>query len=629
MKRFTLAFAMAAAAAKVLTATAQPDTRKSSDLCSAYVKSEVMIPMRDGVELQTEIYRPLQNHGPAGVLLDRTPYMVTNSDEACPARVAALFDDVWEDGYILVRQAVRGRGRSGGVFVLGAPLRHSSDAKGTDEATDAWDTVDWLVKNVPDNNGKVGLVGISYDAKLAIMAASKPHPAVVAVSAQASPIDQWIGDDFWRNGVFRLNYTFEHAVRLDLSRAQQPFAFDNADTFEWYLDLGPLKNANDRYFRGKSEFWNELQNHERHDEYWQSRNLTDAVGKIHVPVLTTGGWWDAEDFYGSMQIARILDRSAQRSKFRLVVGPWTHGGWTNPLGAAGRSLGQIDFGSDTARYWRHEVERPWLAHWILGGPDPALPAALSFRTGANQWMRYDRWPPEPARGILTLYLTCEGVIRFDRPSDRPCRKSYVSDPANPVPYLPRPIGPLYGGANVGGNSYQSPWNAWEAQDQRFSTRRPDTLLFTTGPLSDDLAITGGAELTLDIATTGTDGDFIAKLLDIYPGVDPENPELGDYHLMLDHSVIAGRYLRSFTRPEPLVPGRVYELRFHFMDKDHTFKKGHRIAIQVQSSMFPLMARNPQTYVESVFAATQADFRPARIELIFGPTRTNRLRLPGN
>jgi uncharacterized protein len=624
MNKHVLTLAVVAAAAAWGSAMAEVGANKSPDLCSAYVKSEVMIPMRDGVELQTEIYRPKRDPGTTGILLDRTPYMAPNPDESCPSRVAALFDDVWEDGYILVRQSVRGRGKSGGTFVLGAPLQRSVDTKATDEATDAWDTVDWLVRNIPGNNGKVGLIGISYDAKLAIMAASDPHPAVAAVSAQASPLDQWIGDDFWRNGAFRLNYSFEHAAGLDLSRNQQPFPFDNADTFEWYLQLGSIKNANDQYFHGKSEFWNQLQQHDSYDEYWQSRNLTDAVRKIHVPVLTTGGWWDAEDFYGSMEIAKILDRNADRSKYRLVVGPWTHGGWTNPLGVTGHSLAKIDFGSDTARYWRHNVERPWLAHWVLGGPDPNLPAALSFRTGTNEWVRYDSWPPKPARNLLNLYLTCAGVIAFDRPTDRRCRKSYVSDPNSPVPYLPRPIGPLYGAKD-----YHSPWSTWEVQDQRFSTRRPDTLLFATAPLSDEVVLTGEAELALHITTTGTDGDFIVKLLDIYPGTNPESPELGGYHLMLDHVVMAGRYLKGFTRPGPLVPGRVYELKFHFAAKDHTFKKGHQLAIQLQSTLFPVIARNPQTYVANEFAATLSDFRPATIELVFGGGKANLLALPRN
>ena len=604
-------------------------TAAAADICAAHERSEIMIPMRDGVRLYTEIYHSKLSKGPTGILLDRTPYITNDAAEPCPARFAALFDEVWEDGYILVRQAIRGRYRSEGTFVLGAPLLHFQDPRTTDEATDAWDTVAWLVKNISDSNGKVGLLGISYDAKLALMAASDPHPAVVAVSAQASPMDQWLGDDFWRNGAFRLNYSFEHAARLDLSRDEQPFPFDDADTFDWYLKLGSLKNINQNYFHGKSEFWNDQERHRTYDAYWRRRSLGPYLQKIHIPVLTTGGWWDAEDFYGSMEIAKALTRAGtDTSKFRLIVGPWTHGGWTNPKGVAGRSLARIDFGSDTAGYWRHEVERPWLAHWVLGKPDPKLPAALSFRTGANQWMRYDSWPPKPARGILKLFLSCDGTIRFRRPVDQACRKRYISDPADPVPYLPRPIGPLYGGENFG-KAYRSPWNDWEAQDQRFSTRRPDTLLFATTPLSGDVVLTGEAELVLYVATTGTDGDFIAKLLDIYPGIDASHPELGGYHLMLNHAVLTGHFLRTVERAEPLIPGHIYKLVFHFMGNDHAFLKGHRIAIQVQSTLFPVIARNPQTYVNDIFEAQAADYRAAEIDLVFDPQTSNALLIPRN
>jgi uncharacterized protein len=599
-------------------------------VCAAYERSEAMIPMRDGIRLFTVIYRPKQSHEPTGILLDRTPYMNTNPPEPCPSRFAALFDDVRDDGYILVRQSIRGRGNSEGTFILASPLRHYENPKATDEATDAWDTVDWLVKNITENNGKVALLGISYDAMLALMAATDPHPALVAVSPQASPIDFWVGDDFWRNGAFRLNYGFEYAARMELSPDQQPFPFDDADTFAWYLNLGSLKNVNDKYFRRQSEFWNNEEQHRRYDEYWRSRNPTRYLKNIRIPVLTTGGWWDAEDFYGPMESTKTLSRdTTDPSKNHLVVGPWTHGGWTYPRGVTGHSLAKIDFGSDTARYWRHEVQRPWLAHWVLGQPDPNLPVALSFRTGTNQWMRYDAWPPKPAHGTLKLYLSCDGTIIFEQTAQRPCRKGYVSDPANPVPYLPRPIGPLYGGKNFGGQEYHSPWSDWQAQDQRFSTRRPDTLLFVTASLKEDVVLTGEAELTLHVATTGTDGDFIAKLLDIYPGIDPEKPALGGYHLMLNHIVLSGRYLQDVSNPRPLTPGRVYELKFRFMGNDHAFLKGHQIAIQVQSTLFPVIARNPQTYVDDIFQANAADFHPARIDVVFGPKDTNVLSIPRN
>jgi uncharacterized protein len=587
-----------------------------------------MIEMRDRVKLYTEIYLPKQRGAaPAGILLDRTPYIT--QDETCPARVAALFDELWQDGYIVVRQAVRGRYQSEGVFILGAPLRHFQDPHATDEATDAWDTVDWLVHNIPGNNGRVALLGISYDAKLTIMAASDPHPAVVAVSAQASPIDQWLGDDFWRNGAFRLNYSFEHAAGLDLSKDQQPFEFDDADTFAWYLRLGSLQHVNQDYFHGRSGFWNDQVQHQTHDDYWQARNLAPYVSKIQVPVLNTGGWWDAEDRYGSLEIAKNLQAGGRGNPATLVMGPWTHGSWTNPRGGTGRTLGSLDFGSDTAAYWRTEVERPWLAHWVLNGPDPRLPEALTFRTGTNEWVRHESWPPQPQRESRALYLTCDGRIDSQLPSAPKCVRSYVSDPANPVPYLPRPIGPLYGGKAFGDAAYHSPWSAWEAQDQRFASDRPDTLLFSSAPLTATVVLTGEAQLTLHVATTGTDGDFIVKLLDLYPGTVPRDPQLGGYQLMLDHAVIAGRYLRSFSKGEPLTPGRVYELKFHFLGRDHAFLAGHRLAVQVQSTLFPVLARNPQKFVEDIFAARDSDYTAARIDVLFAPRAANVLLLPGS
>jgi putative CocE/NonD family hydrolase len=595
----------------------------SSDICAAYEKSVVMIPMRDGVKLYTEVYRPKQATAPTGILLDRTPYM-TPSD-TCSQSFAALFDDVWQDGYILVRQSVRGRNGSEGTFELGAPLRSGTSGTQTDEATDAWDTTAWLVQHVTGNNGRVGMVGASYDAKLALMAASDPHPALVAVSAQASPIDQWLGDDFWRSGAFRLNYCLEHAVRLDSPRDRYLVAFDDADTFDWYLKLGPLENVDKNYLHGQSPFWTDQERHSAYDEYWRTRNLAQAVQRVHVPVLTTGGWWDAEDFYGSMEIGKILNhRPAGEAGSHLIVGPWTHGGWIIPAGTTGRSLGEINFGSDTAHFWRHEVERPWLAHWILGKTDPRLPPVLTFRTGANEWVKYNDWPPQPARGILNLYLSCDGTIRFDRPDSSSCRRSYVSDPANPVPYLPRPIGPIYGVAG-----YKSPWGSWQAQDQRFASQRPDVLLFKTAPLTEEVVLTGEAELKMSVTTTGTDGDFIVKLLDIFPGVDPENPKLGGYYLMLSHVIKGGRYLKDIAKPRPLVPGRIYPLSFHFDGNDHAYLKGHAIGIQIQSTLFPVIARNPQRYVSNIFEQTEADFQPAKVDVVFGATKENVLSIPRN
>lgn len=597
-------------------------------VCANYDRSDAMIPMRDGIELYTEIYRPKHNSGRSGILMTRTPYESIAPGQQCSHRLLTYFNGVRDDGYVIVIQSIRGRYKSEGVFeLLPPPALEQSTSGGVNQTTDAWDSIDWLVKNVSHNNGKVALLGVSYDAWLALMAALEPHPALVAVSVQASRMDQWIGDDFWRNGALRLDYAFEYAAFMELSHDLEPFPFDTDDMFEWYLRLGSIKNVNEKYFRGRSEFWNKLEQHRVHDEFWQPRTPAASLSAIRVPILVTAGWWDAEDFYGPMQIFKALTRGEVPSgDSRLVVGPWTHGSWTDK---PGRSVAKIDFGSDTGVYWVQEVERPWLAHWLLDKPAPDLPAVLSFRTGSNQWQRYNRWPPRSG-SPLELYLTCDGSIAIEHSTDRgSCRKSYISDPANPIPYLPRPIGPVRGGEDFGGSHYRSPWSDWEAQDQRFSTQRPDTLVFATAPLLENITLSGEAELTLHVATTGSDGDFIVKLLDIYPSLIPGQPDLGGYHLMLDHIVLAGRYLNDTTKAAPLKPGHVYELKFRFIGNDHAFLKGHRLAVQVQSTLFPVIARNPQTFVENTFEATAAAFKPARIDIVFDRRKPNLLTIPSD
>jgi uncharacterized protein len=609
-----------------------PATQLKSDLaqiCAAYEKQEVMVPMRDGVRLHTEIYRPKEQAAPTAIVLTRTPYTIDNPAFPCSSRLATDFNGVRDDGYILVLQHVRGRFESEGSFEMLGPMHHFTDPKAVDESTDAWDTVDWLVKNVPGNNGKVGLTGLSYNGWTTMIAALDPHPAVAAVSPQASPIDTWIGDDFWRNGAFRLNYAFEYVGVMELSKQMEPFAFAANDTFDWYLRQGALKNISTRIIQGKSRFWNEVSQHRAYDAYWSGRNFGRHLPRVSVPVLTTGGWWDAEDFYGPLQIAKGLRASPAHDRSTLVVGPWTHGGWNASYSELGRRIEPLDFGADTGAFWRQEVQRPWLAHWLLGKPAPDLPRVLSFRTGSNQWQRYDAWPPKPARGQLNLSVGCDGTIALGAgPAAKPCRASYVSDPANPVPYLPRPIGPLYVGKGFD-PTYKAAWSSWQAQDQRFSANRPDTLLFATAPLTEEVVLTGEAELTLHIATSGTDGDFIVKLLDIYPPTDSARWAMGGYHLMLDHVVVPGRYLESSAAPRKLQPGRVYTIKVRFTGNDHAFLPGHRLALQVQSTLFPVIARNPQRYVENLFEASDSDFQPARVEIVFGPGQPNSLVLPRN
>ncbi|WP_420245380.1 CocE/NonD family hydrolase [Roseiterribacter gracilis] len=592
--------------------------------CASYEKTDVMIAMRDGVKLHTEIFRPKNLTGKTAIVMSRTPYGIDSATYPCSPGLTTSMQGVRDDGYIFVLQDIRGRFKSEGEFEMVKPVRHLKDPKATDESTDAWDTVDWLVKNVPDNNGKVGVTGVSYSGWTAIMAAIDPHPAIAAVSPQASPIDIWIGDDFWRNGALRLNYMFEYTGAMELSKTMEPFPFDQTDSYAWYLKQGALKNFDKEIIRGRSRTWSEMMQHQTYDSYWASRNFTRELRDVRVPVLSTAGWFDAEDFYGAMQIGKET-----LSNGRLVVGPWTHGSWNAAYNPTPTAIAPIDFGADTGAYWRQEIQRPFLAHHLLGKPAPDLPRALSFRTGVNEWKRYDSWPPKPAQGVQTLALGCDGTLSIGKaPSAKPCRASYVSDPANPIPYLSRPFGPFLGARGLD-KSYKSRWASWQVQDQRFAADRPDTLLFSSAPLIEQFVLTGEAELTLHIATTGTDGDFIVKLLDIYPATDPENWQMAGYQLMLDHAVQSGRYLESKQVPTKMQPSRVYEVKFKFTGNDHAFLPGHRIALQVQSTMFPVLARNPQTFVANIFEAKDSDFKTAKIDVVFGPGQANILALPRN
>lgn len=601
---------------------AAPDAALN-DMCSRYERTNAMIPMRDGVRLYTEMYRPKDRHGPFGILLVRTPYETIPAGDKCSPRIVPLFRGVRHDSFILVIQSIRGRFKSEGKFVLLPPPTRLDNGQ-INQTTDAWDTVDWLVKHVPENNGKVALTGVSYDGWLALMAALAPNPHVVAVSTQGVRMDQWIGDDFWRRGALRLDYAFEYAAFMELSRELHPYQFDDEDVYDWFLRLGPIKNVNANYFHGRSEFWNNIEKHQVHDAFWQPRTPPSLLAAVRIPVMVTAGWWDAEDFYGSIHVFEGLTQGARApGNVHLVVGPWTHGDWAHP---PGRELGVIDFDNDTATHWVQNVERPWLDHLVLGAPDPYLPVVMSFRTGSNQWMAYDRWPPRP-RGSddAAFILTCDGRLVRRKPNGASCDRSYVSDPANPIPYLPRPIGPI----DFGDKSYHSPWPDWEIQDQRFAANRPDTLLYATAPLQRSFTLTGQARLTLHVTTTGADGDFIVKLMDIYPGKVPGNRALGRYYLMLDHATLAGRYLHSLTRPQPLRPGHIYELHFYFVAGDHVFLKGHRIAIQIQSTLFPVLARNPQTFERNIFETKASDYRAARITLLSSPGKPNVLTLPGD
>jgi putative CocE/NonD family hydrolase len=563
---------------------------------------EVMIPMRDGVRLQTVIRRPKNAVGPLPMLFERTPYGVPEDSNSLTE--SGLFDDLIADGYIFVSQNIRGRFKSEGTFIMQRPPRDKNDSKSVDECTDAYDTIDWLLKNLPDNNGRVGMWGISYPGWLVTQALLDPHPALKAASEQASPDDMFINDDFHHNGAFRLSYGFEYSALLESSKEKNTnFDFDQYDTYSWYLGLGALSNANQRYFHGKLPTWNDFVEHPNHD-FWKQHSVTAYLKHTTVPNLNVAGWYDQEDFVGPTRIYATLKQTDTDHLNYFVAGPWNHGGW---MDKSGRKLGDIDWGSDISGYYRSHVLAPWFAHWLHDKP-LTEPAALTYQTGTNVWKRYDVWPPRKGITDKKLYLRSGGKLSFEPPAEQDAFDSYLSDPANPVPYRNRPITP----------TYPAPaWTTWLVQDQRFVEHRPDVLSWQTDPLVEDVAVTGDIIADLFASTTGSDSDWIVKLIDVYPedyqkiteedATKGTGPVLNGYQLMIADEILRGRYRNSLETPAPITPNQVTEYRIDLHPNDHVFLKGHRIMVQVQSTWFPLYDRNPQKFVDNIYKAIDADY----------------------
>jgi putative CocE/NonD family hydrolase len=557
-------------------------------------RSEVMIPMRDGVKLHTFVFTPKDAKGPLPVIFERTPYGARSTERAllnADRHLAA-------DGYIFAFQDIRGRFKSEGEFVMQRQVRDRRDARSIDESTDAYDSIEWMLKNVANHNGRFGMLGISYGGWLTTMALLDPHPALKAASEQASPADMFLGDDFHHNGAFRLSYGFEYAALLETAKeANTNFKFDRADTYRWYLDLGILANVNERFFHNKIPTWNDFVNHPNYDSFWQKQAFAPHIGAPKTPNLNVGGWFDQEDFYGPLKIYDLFEKNDPNHLNYLVVGPWNHGGWSRD----GSKLGNLAFDSDTAKYYRTEVESPWFAHWLKDKGPRDFPEALVFQTGANRWERYDSWPPRAAHPT-NLYLS-EGRKLSWNPSteDGDGFDSYVSDPANPVPYRQRPISPTYPGGG---------WPVWLTEDQRFVDNRPDVLSWESAPLDKDLKIAGEIVAQIFASTTGSDSDWIVKLIDVYPESIPATPALAGYQRMVASEILRGRFRESFERPKAAVPNQVTPYRIGLHTNDHAFLKGHRIMVQVQSTWFPLYDRNPQTFVENIFHARASDYRAA-------------------
>jgi putative CocE/NonD family hydrolase len=555
--------------------------------------STAMVPMRDGIKLNTVIWRPKGQTEALPILLDRTPY---DAESTCQG-VFVASPTIVKERYVLVCQDLRGKFGSQGQFEMMRATRAPNDKKSIDETTDAYDAMDWMVKNIPNNNGRIGMRGVSYDGWTTMMALLDPHPAFKAASPQASPDDMFLGDDFHHNGAFRLSYAFEYAAAVD-GQKFSPYPFDRLDTYEWFLKAGSLASIDAKYLHGAKPAWTDFVRHPTFDDYWKARKVIRHITKVTVPTLTVAGWWDQEDFYGPLTIYQKMESLDTKGINYLVVGPWNHGGWEAPEGSA---LGPIKFGSPTSQFFRDSVEAPWFAYWLKDKGKLELPEALTFQPGSNAWVRHDAWPPKAGVAEKALYFSADGKLGWERPTEAAAFDSYVSDPAHPVPYRVRPIVPLYG------FKVRSTWPLWQLDDQRPADQRPDVLSYSTDALTAPVTISGTVVANLFASTTGTDADWIVKLIDVYPEDYPADPKLGGYQLMVVGDVFRGRFRTSYERPAPLVPNQVNEFKVDLHSADYTFLPGHRIMVQVQSTWFPLIDRNPQKFVPSIFGAKDADY----------------------
>src|SRR5438132_4032078 len=535
---------------------------------------EVMIPMRDGVKLQTVILTPSDQHEPLPILFRRTPYGVPENP---PQQIPASWKELAQDGYIFVIQNLRGRFKSEGVFGLTSAV-DLSDPKSTNETTDAYDSIDWLLKNVPNNNGKVGMYGVSYDGMTTGMTLLQPHPALAAISEQASPVDQWMNDDMHRYGALRESYAVEYAVLEQADKNKNTnFDFDVYDTYTWYLRLGQLSNVNANYLHGTIPYWNDIVAHPDYDSFWKKEAWVNQLHSSTVPNLNVAGFYDQEDPSGPWQIFRHAAEHDPQGTNSMVAGPWFHGDWQTPKGD---NIGLLALSREPAREFRENIDAPFFRFYLHGrGAHPTC-RVTTFQSGSNRWRTYAEWPPSGSKPT-NLYLQCDGTLSFREAGNgkRDAYREYVSDPANPVPYRQRPISPTYPAGD---------WRTWETADQRFVENRPDVLTYVSALLDHDLTITGETSADLFASTSGTDADFVVKLIDVYPEraeKTPWNPDGGPpagafartmngYELPIAMEVRRGRYLASYEHPAPHKPNVPVVWKLPLRARDHVFLKGH-------------------------------------------------------
>jgi uncharacterized protein len=585
-----------------------------------YTKYEYRIAMRDGVHLFTSVYVPKDSSHAYPFLIDRTPYSVGPYGVDLYRTQLGPAPDFDKAGYIFVFQDVRGRYMSEGTFVEMRPhIDNKKSKQDVDDSSDLYDTIEWLLKNVPNNNGNAGIWGISYPGFFTSASIIDSHPALKAASPQAPMTDLFMGDDAYHGGTFMLaaNFGFYSAFKPQENpqlppKNSVPFDFGTKSGYEFHLNTGPLANYK-KYLEGKSELWEDQVKHDTYDEYWKARNLAPHMKNIHCAVLTVGGWFDAEDLQGPFSTFHAIDENNSGIFNALVVGPWVHGGWYR---YDGDHLGRVEFASNTGEYYRKNILFPFFEQYLKGSPGAKLPKAYVFETGTNTWRQYSAWPPKNAE-TKTLYFHAGGGLSFEPPTaETPAFDEYVSDPAKPVPFV------NYAALNVP--------QEYMLSDQRFADSRTDVLVYETPVLQEDVTIAGPISPRLFVSTTGTDSDWDVKLIDVYPPDYPDSkqdaprPEdrdkprndvpapaftMGGYEQLVRGEPFRGKFRHSFEKPEPFTPGKVEAVNYTIQDINHTFRRGHRIMVQVQSSWYPLTDRNPQTFV-NIPDAKPSDFLKA-------------------
>lgn len=588
-----------------------------------YNKKEYRIPMRDGVTLFTSVYTPKDTTKLHPILMIRTPYTVSPYGEDNFPNSLGPNDHFPKSGYIFVFQDVRGKFMSEGEYDnMRAYIPNKTNNKEIDETTDTYDTIEWLVKNIKHNNGNVGIWGISYPGFYAAMSLIDSHPALKAVSPQAPISDWFIGDDMHHNGALTLSMSFNFFKSFDQPREGLTTSwksippYHSPDMYTFFLKLGPLSNIQKKFFHNKLPFWNAITEHGTYDQFWQSRNNLPHFKNVKPASLIVGGWYDSEDLYGPLNIYKSIEEKNPINKNHIVMGPWSHGGWSRSNGS---SFGDFTFTENTSDYYNEKILNPFFDYYLKGEGELNIPEAITYRTGENIWVHHNEWPPSNTVSSA-LYFDKENKLTWSTPTHpEDLFNEYLSDPNKPVPYTAKFH-----------DSQQMYYRTYMNEDQRFAASRPDVLVFETEPLQENVTMTGPILADLFVSTTGTDADWVVKVIDVYPdsianlNPNPNNIELGGYQRLIRYEIMRGKFRNSYENPEPFEPNKITNVKIKLQDVDHTFMKGHKIMVQIQSSFFPFFDRNPQKFVD-IYNAKEEDFQKAFNRVYFSKNYPSKIQ----